>query len=390
MSEPRLGIVHAIARLNVGGAAASTLQLAAEQQRQGHDVVVVHGRLAAGEESMAYLADELGIRTVHLPALQRELSPRRDAEAILGLRRIVRERRPDVFHTHTAKAGATGRLAALSAGRDRPPAVIHQFHGHVLRGYFPPGRERLFRWVERVLARSTGALIAVSDEVRDELVAMNVAPREQFAVIPYGFDLDGLDEDAGARKRVRDELGARDDTFVVGWVGRLTPIKRPRDLVRTLQRLLEHDVDTMFVVVGDGAERAEVEALSRELGVADRLRLVGFQRALRDWYSAFDAVLLTSENEGTPVVAIEALAARRPVVATTAGGTATVVTHGRSGFLAPIGDTAALAGRLAQLAADPELRRAFGHAGGEDVRARFATSRMTADVATLYRLVLGR
>ena len=182
-------IVHVIARLNVGGAALHVLQLAHEQAQRGHDVVVVAGTLAAGEESMEYVADDLGVELHRLPVLQRELSPRADSAAILALRRIIRERRPNVLHTHTAKAGATGRLAALISGRARPRAIVHTYHGHVLSGYFSRRWERVFRLIERTLAYTSGTLVAVSEEVRDDLVRFGVARADRFAVVPYGFDL---------------------------------------------------------------------------------------------------------------------------------------------------------------------------------------------------------
>jgi glycosyltransferase involved in cell wall biosynthesis len=384
-----LSIVHVIARLNVGGAALHVLQLAHEQTRRGHDVLVVAGTLAAGEESMEYVADELRVELLRLPVLQRELSPRADSAAILALRRLLRQRRPDVLHTHTAKAGATGRLAALGAGGARPRARVHTYHGHVLSGYFSRRWERLFRGIERLLAHTSGTLVAVSDEVRDDLVGFGVAPARRFAVVPYGFDLPPWSEaDEQARRGIRAELRVGEETFVVGWAGRLTAIKRPLDLVRTLRALLDHDVDALLVLVGDGEDRGAVEALAAQLGVADRCRLVGFQKSIRPWYASFDALLLTSANEGTPVVAIEALAAARPVVATRAGGTGTVVRHGESGYLEAIGDTTALAEQLATLARDPELRGRMGAHGGSDVRSRFAVSRMADDLETVYRRLL--
>jgi glycosyltransferase involved in cell wall biosynthesis len=382
-------IVHVIARLNVGGAALHVLQLAHEQARRGHDVVVVAGTLAAGEESMEYVAGELGVEVLRLPVLQRELSPRADSAAIVALRRIIRSRRPDVLHTHTAKAGATGRLAALISGGARPRAIVHTYHGHVLSGYFSRRWERVFRLIERMLAYASGTLVAVSDEVRDDLVRFGVAPARRFAVVPYGFDLPPWSAaDDASRQQLRAEIAAGDATFVVGWAGRLTAIKRPLDLIRTLRALLDADVDALLVLVGDGEDRADVEALAAELGVADRCRLVGFQKSIRPWYASFDALLLTSANEGTPVVAIEALAAARPVVATRAGGTGTVVRNGESGFLEAIGDTQALADRLAALARDPALRERMGVAGAEDVRARFAVGRMADEVEAIYDRLL--
>ncbi len=382
-------IVHVIARLNVGGAALHVLQLAHEQAQRGHDVVVVAGTLAAGEESMEYVADDLGVELHRLPVLQRELSPRADSAAILALRRLIRERRPSVLHTHTAKAGATGRLAALISGHARPRAIVHTYHGHVLSGYFSRRWERVFRLIERALAYASGKLIAVSEEVRDDLVRFGVARADRFAVVPYGFDLPEWNEaDDESRRELRREIGAGDEAFVVGWAGRLTAIKRPLDLIRTLRALLASDVDALLVLVGDGEDRVDVEALAAELEVADRCRLVGFQKSIRPWYSSFDALLLTSANEGTPVVAIEALAAARPVVATRAGGTGTVVRNGESGYLEAIGDTQALADRLAALARDPVLRERMGEAGAEDVRARFAVGRMADEVGAIYDRLL--
>ena len=379
-------VVHVIARLNVGGAALHVLQLAREQQRRGHDVLVVAGTLAAGEESMEYVADELGVHVMKLPVLQRELSVRADSLAIHRLRKLIRARRPDVLHTHTAKAGATGRLAALLAGDAKPPAIVHTYHGHVLSGYFSRRWETVFRRVESALARTTGALIAVSDEVRDDLVGFGVGKRESFVVVPYGFDLPAWNEaDEAARTRIRGELGLADETFVIGWAGRLTAIKRPLDLVRTLRAVVDAGTDAVLVVVGDGELRGETVALARELGVEDRTRFAGFQQRVREWYAAADASLLTSANEGTPVVAIESLAAGRPVVATRAGGTATVVRDGESGYLLEIGDVEGLARRLRELADDEELRRRLGDAGAADVRERFATARMADEIDAVYR-----
>ena len=384
MTRP-LTIVHVIARLNVGGAALHVLQLAREQQRRGHRVVVVAGTLAAGEESMEYVADELGVGVLKLPSLQRELSARADLAAVLLLRRIIRARRPDVLHTHTAKAGATGRLAALAAGDARPKAIVHTFHGHVLSGYFSRRWERVFRRIEWVLAHATGTLIAVSDEVRDDLVRFGVASRERFVVVPYGFELPPWSTaDDEARARIRADLGLSDETFAIGWAGRLTAIKRPLDLIRTLRSVVDAGVDAVLVLVGDGELRGETEALARELGVAEQTRFVGFQQRIREWYAAVDASLLTSANEGTPVVAIESLAAQRPVVATAAGGTGTVVLEGESGYLLPVGDTDGLARRLVALAHDPELRERLGAAGAADVRVRFATARMADEVEAVY------
>jgi glycosyltransferase involved in cell wall biosynthesis len=365
-------IVHAIARLNVGGAALSVLELAAGQQARGHDVLVVAGRMPPGEASMEHVADELGVTYVRLPSLRREVSPHADLVSIGALRRLLVEQRPDVLHTHTSKAGTTGRLAALAARSARPRTVVHTFHGHVLSGYFSPAKERAFRLIERTLAHASDALIAVSDEVRDDLVGFHIAPASKIRVVTYGFDLDA---------RVRSSSDKRsDESFVAGWAGRLTAVKRPLDLIRVAAAV---DGCTL-VLAGDGELRGDAERLARELGVEDRVRFLGYVGDIGDWYASFDVFLLTSLNEGTPVVAIEALAAGVPVVATDAGGTRTVVDDGETGFVVPVGDVDALADRVAQLRDDPALRARFGEVGAARMRERFSIDRMVDAVDRLY------
>jgi len=384
-----LSIVHAIARLNVGGAALHVIELAAQQRARGHDVTVVAGTLAEGEESMEYVADDLGVPIVRLPALQRELSLLADAAAVRELRRTVVRRRADVLHTHTAKAGATGRIASMLLWGDWPRTTVHTFHGHVLSGYFSGRREKVFIRVERFLARRSGAIVAVSEEVRNDLVDLGVASRKKIVVIPYGFDLSRMTRPAEAERALRrGEIDLAPEAFVVGWAGRLTAIKRPHDLVRTLAELVEMGVDAFLVVVGDGPERESVERLATELGVIARCRFLGYRRDMSRWYGAFDAFLLTSKNEGTPVVAIEALASGCPVVATKVGGTATVVVHGESGYLAPVGDTRELAAHLHELASTPELARSMGKTGELDVKRRFSSEKMADAVDALYRRLL--
>lgn len=379
-------IVHAIARLNVGGAALSVLELAGGQQRNGHDVVVVAGSIPPGEASMEHVAVELGIPYLHLPELQRDVSLSRDAAAVRALYRVLRDRRPDVMHSHTSKAGTTGRVAALLRGRSRPRAVVHTYHGHVLRGYFDPGRERVFRLVERSLAHVTDALVAVSNEVRDDLVDLGVARREKFVVVPYGFDLDHrIDASSGMRAARRLEAGLA-ETFAIGWAGRFTEIKRPLDLIRVLAQV----PGATLVLAGDGDLRYVTEKLARELGVSDRVRFLGYVNDLGSWYAAFDAFLLTSENEGAPVVAIEALAAGVPVVATAAGGTSAVVDDRETGFLSPVGDVDLLAANLRALRDDPTLRAKMGSEGARRSRERFAVERMVDDIEHLYQRIVRR
>jgi glycosyltransferase involved in cell wall biosynthesis len=263
---------------------------------------------------------------------------------------------------------------------------VHTFHGHVLSGYFDTARERTFRVIERGLARVADRIIAVSDQVRNDLVRFGVAPRRKIVVVHYGFDLDARLGSGGLRDEKRREAGVSGDDFVIGWAGRLSDIKRPLDLVRTAAR-----VDgSKLVIAGDGELNEDVRSLAVELGIGDRVLILGYVEDMGAWYSAFDAFLLTSANEGAPVVAIEALAAGVPVVATNAGGTPTVVDDAETGFLADVGDVDALAAHLIRLRDDLELRNALGQEGAARMRERFSTERMVDDVQAVYTKILNR
>jgi glycosyltransferase involved in cell wall biosynthesis len=375
----------------MGGPALHVAYLSSGLRERGYETMLVAGDVGAGEESMAYVAESLDVPVTTLPALHREISPVRDIVAAFRLARIIREQRPHILHTHTAKAGAIGRMAAMLAGRARPLVIVHTFHGHVLRGYFGRGPSWFFRRLERWLARGTDALIAVSPEVRDDLVALGVAPKEKFVVIRLGIELEGRIADSPAeRAGTRRLLGVEDDRFVVGWIGRMTGVKRPDDVVRAFRLVREHGIDACLCMVGDGPERERVELLAHQLGIVRDCLFPGYQEEIGSFFGAFDVFVLSSANEGTPVTAIEALASGCPVVATRVGGVPDVVRDGEDGFLVEPGDVLALAERLVRLAADPGLRDRLGAAGRERVVPRYRVERMIGDVDGLYRELLER
>ncbi len=382
-------VLRVIARLNVGGPALHVAYLTAGLAPRGYDTTLVAGTIARGEESMAFVADAHNVHVETLGDLHREISPIRDLRAIVQLAQLIRRERPTILHTHTAKAGAVGRIAALLARGARPPIVIHTFHGHVLRGYFGRVKTFGFRTLERWLARTSTALVAVSPEVRDDLVALGVAPASKFTVVRLGIDLPRrVDNDAAQRREARRQMGLRDEAFVVGWVGRMTAVKRTELVVRALQDLVARNVDAFVVLVGDGPDRDQLERYAHELGVIKRCLFLGYQEDVARFYDAIDVLVLPSINEGTPVSVIEALAARRPAVATRVGGVPDVVRDGIDGFLVDADDVDALATRLAELAADPELRARMGEAGHARVIERYAVARLVDDVDRLYRELL--
>jgi glycosyltransferase involved in cell wall biosynthesis len=388
-SDRPIRVLRVIARLNVGGPALHVSYLTRMLDERGYETTLVAGTVGAGEGSMEYVTSSLGLEPAFVPELQREIGVREDARAVRKLVHLIRTLRPEVLHTHTAKAGAIGRAAALLSGEARPPVVVHTFHGHVLRGYFGPLQTRAFLNVERAFAKVSDVLIAVSPEVRDDLVELGVADASKIAVIRLGLELDErVGVEPGERASVRSELGVAGTTPVISWFGRMTEIKRVEDLLRSFAELRHGRVDAELLLVGDGPLRPKLEQLAGELGIAAKTHFVGYRADVARYYAASDIVALSSANEGTPVSIIEAQAAGLPVVVTDVGGVSDVVVDGRSGFLVPVGETAPFADRLSQLAQDANLRAAMGEHGRDRVVSRYDVSRLVDDIDRLYRTLL--
>jgi glycosyltransferase involved in cell wall biosynthesis len=387
--EERVRVLRVIARLNVGGPALHVSYLTKGLDERGYDTMLVAGRVGGSEGSMEYASRELGVEPHYLAPLKRDISAWSDSAAMWSIRGLIREYRPHIVHTHTAKAGAVGRMAALMARLPEPPIVVHTFHGHVLRGYFDPKRTAAFRAIERSLARKTDRLIAVSPEVRDDLVEEGVAPLEKFEVIRLGLDLDRrATPDPAQSAELRARLGVGDSSLLIAWLGRMTQIKRVDDLLSAFADLRARGIDAHLALAGDGPLRLGLEELARELGVGDRAHFIGLQREVAPLYGAADVVALTSGNEGTPVTLIEALAAGTAIVSTDVGGVRDVVRDGETGLLVEAGDTIGIASAFERLASDQGLRRRLAEGGKTDVRQRYSVERLVADVDALYRRLL--
>lgn len=376
-------ILIAVTRLNIGGPAGQVLALAQGASSRWKTLV------AAGKPP----AEEGELRAPGVPVLPvplvRPVSPAADLKALRALRRLIATSGARVVHTHMAKAGALGRLAAMSlprgAGR---PRIVHTFHGHVLQGYFGLAQQRGFLEVERALARRSDVLVAVSPEVRDELVELGVGKPEQYRVVPLGLDLSrfaAVGTRSVPRGQLRTALGLGPGVALAGAVGRLVPVKDHGTLFRALTLV----PGLHLALLGDGELRHQLVTLAHELGLSERVHFTGWWHDMPSALADVDVVVMSSRNEGTPAALIEALAAAKPVVATDVGGVRHVVQNGQTGWLCPRGDPSALARALSEAVfSKKELAAQMAAEGRRRALARFSLERMLAGYFSIYETLL--
>jgi len=373
-------ILRIIARLNIGGPARNAVLLA-----EGiSDTVLVCGEVAGREGDMMYLAREKGIEPVIVKELGRELSPADDFRAFWKIYKLICTEKPDIIHTHTAKAGALGRLAGIlyNFRLNGKVRLVHTFHGHVLHSYFGRVKTCFFIWIEKILALSTDTIISISGTLKKELVgSFRIAPEQKISVVELGFELDKL---------LKLPLKEESDCINIGIVGRLVPVKNHKMVLDCAHRV-NSDVrsnDIRLVVVGDGELRGELENYVRKLRIEDIVEFRGWVKDVAEIYRDLDILVLTSLNEGTPVSIIEAMAAARPVVATDVGGVRDVVQDGKSGYLVEPGDDEGFREKLLDLIKDTKIRKAFGQYGREFVKNRFSKERLIKDMDRLYDILI--
>jgi glycosyltransferase involved in cell wall biosynthesis len=375
-------VLRVVTRLVVSGPSTHVVLADRGLRERGWETLLVHGTVEPDEREIDIAA--AGIPTQRVPALARPVSPGRDLRAFRDLVRIIRRYRPDVIHTHQSKAGLLARAAAHAGSS---AIRVHTFHGTVFEGYFGSRTSRAIIVAEQLLAARTHRLVALSETLRAELVDRGVAPADRITVIPLGVDLEAFaDPDRDAARR---ERAIPDGEFAIVSLARFAPIKRFDRAIRVLAEVRTTHPTAVLHLVGDGSIRAELEQLADSLGVADAVRFEGWTADPAGWLAAADVVLLTSDNEGTPLALVEASAAGRPVVATDVGGVAAVVRHGETGLLAAPADEQGLAAALGRLAAEPETRHRMGEAGRLAAR-RFGADRLADDLDALYRELLDR
>jgi len=366
-------VVHVITRTNIGGPAVIASSLLADDRHADVQQSLVRGTPGA-DEGDYFEGSPLLDRTTTVHGLGRSPKPLDDLRALVSLVRLLRRERPDVVHTHMAKAGVLGRIAAFVA---RVPVRIHTFHGHLLHGYFGALATRVVVATERLMRRVTTHSVVVGSTVHRDLVGARVVDARRSSVINPGVEAFGVTDRSAARRA----LGLPIDGDVVMYVGRLAQIKRP-DRFLDLADDLAANRDATFVLVGDGPLGDECRARTARMPNAVAL---GWQRDLGTLLAAADVVVLCSDNEGVPLLLIEAALAGRPVVTTDVGAVRDVVRDGDTGVLVPAGDRVALAGAVRSLLADPDLRERLGDAARDRALRELTASAAVDRHVDLYR-----
>jgi GT2 family glycosyltransferase/glycosyltransferase involved in cell wall biosynthesis len=401
--KQKIKILRIIARLNIGGPAIHVHLLTTGLHPERFETILVTGSISDQEGDMSYLFEGDSHQHCRISVLQRDISIAMDIRVTCRIFRLLRQIRPDIVHTHTAKAGFTARMAVLIYNLvfRKKIKIVHTFHGHVFEGYFNRLKSWLFVHIERFIARGTDVIIAISETQRNDLVQKyHIAPLKKIRKIELGFDLKPFLSCEALKGRFREKLGVKDETILVGIIGRLVPIKNHEMFFKAVRLFLKDnpDIDIKFVVVGDGECRQQLEAYCREQNLTRYVVFWGWIQNVSLVYADLNILALTSLNEGTPVSIIEAMASSVPVIATQVGGIQDLMgkpldsTDGKRGFTVcergilshsndPVGFCKGLSylGREALTARQARVQRARQY-----VINRFAKERLLKDIESLY------
>ncbi|WP_341842503.1 glycosyltransferase [Chitinophaga caseinilytica] len=394
MENRQIKVIRILNRSSIGGPVLNALYLT-KYMAPDFETKLICGPNREDEESADFLFNQHEVRYESITDLKREVNLWGDVSSFWRLVKVIKAYKPDIVHTHAAKAGALGRLAAFYC---RVPVVVHTFHGHVFHSYFGKWKTQAYIWIERFLARLSTRIIAISDIQRSELSeTFNICKPERITVVPNGIDLDkfqaGMEE---RRTEWRAKYGLKPEEIAVGIVGRLAPVKDHIFFTRIIAAMKSRGgvKNVRFFIIGDGECKEEIMAALDAAGISysyspaspDNKEVIftSWEKNMVNAYAGMDIAVLTSLNEGTPMTLIEAHAAGLPVVSTNVGGVANVVLDNKSGYLVKHGDVDDFAEKLRRLTGDAELRRQFSTEGKRYVLSIYSYQRLVRDMKSLY------
>lgn len=389
-------VLRIINRLNLGGPTYNASYLSRYLSPE-FETLLVAGMKDESEESSEFIAEQLGLKPLYIPEMHREIGLMNDRKAYLRIKKIIKDFKPDIVHTHAAKAGTVGRLAALNCN---VPVVLHTFHGHVFHSYFNPVITQLFLQIERYLARRSSRIIAISPLQKKELAGKyKLCNPEKISIVPLGFDLDRFYVNRNEnRKSFREKFFLKDNEIAIGIIGRLVPVKNHSLFLKSFKLIADQFPKIKAFIIGDGEIRNQIEKECEQLKLNYTDKKEEFSNSkiiFTSWIkniewalAGLDIVALTSLNEGTPVSLIEAQAAAKAIITTDVGGIRDIVLPDQSALLSASDNVDQFASGMQKLISDKTLRNNFGLKGEQFVKERFSYQRLVEDMRKLYRELL--
>ena len=377
--KPRLLII--LNRFVIGGQAVDTIPLAFELTKD-FEVLILFGEKEKDEIEPEFLLNQYpGLRLKKIPQLRRSINPLIDFLAFFRLLITISQFRADIVHTHGAKSGFLGRLAAFFSG---VPIIVHTFHGHFFHSYFSPAISRTVAWVEKIIGKITTSAIALSATQKNDLVyGYKILPAHKIHVIPLGFQYNSSIDAQTLRSGFRNKYGLQENDVAIGIVGRIVPVKNHNffvEIIKSYQQRFSNS-NVAFFIIGDGGLKSKVEALLLEnkitynnlsVNAADRVVFTSWLQQMDEVMNGLDIVVLTSLNEGTPLSMIEAQYFEKPVISTNVGGVKDTMIDGATGFLVESDCLKEFVEKMNKLINSKVLRQEFGIKGKEFVKSKFS------------------
>lgn len=381
-------VLRIINRFNIGGPTYNATFLT-RFLSDDFETLLVGGLPEPDESDSLHIPRSYGLEPVLIEEMKRLPDLASDRAAYKRLKQIIEEFQPDIVHTHAAKAGALGRKAAKACG---VPVIVHTYHGHVFHSYFGSLKTRLYKFIERRLAKQSDGIIAISPLQKEELSTQHrICPADKIKVIPLGFDLGKFQENLPEKRRqTRSTYQLGEDDVAVAIVGRLAPIKNHGLFLDAVELLLKKKIRARFFIVGDGSEKNAIEERANLLNTTygNCITLTSWIKDIATFNAGMDIVCLTSDNEGTPVSLIEAQACNLPVISTDVGGVRDILKEGETGFVVPPKDVRSFAEKLELLVTNKEIRKKMSQNGWNFVEEQFHYTTLVKNMEAYYRELL--
>lgn len=378
---PKTKILHIITRLDRGGSAENTLLTVIGLAEAGYEVTLVSGPSTKPVRRLMDKANNVGVGLIVIEDLVRQINPAKDLKALFAIYRLIKKGNYGIVHTHSSKAGIVGRFAAYLA---RTPHLVHTPHGHIFYGYYNKATTKFFIFLERIAARFSDKIIALTPYEVEEYLEFQIAGLKKFTVIHSGVELTDYQDIKPLNAEIRAALNIPKNSPVIGSVGRLEEVKGYKYFIMAASLIIKQVPDAYFLLVGDGRLRAELSRQCADLGLSSRFIFTGWRDDTPQLMSAMDIFVLSSLNEGMGKVLVEAMLLEKPIIATRVGGVPGLIKDARNGMLIPPKDPSVLAAAVIELLNDRSKARDLGHCAAKEA-GQYSARNMVEKIVNLYQ-----